>query len=226
MGTLKRKIRSSLLSFVIFLALINLAHAADEAIDQQKNQPLKLKEKHKENPNSKGIMDTWIPVNHALEPFAPESWVFLSYGGYFRSTRDRDGELADGRVGFGYYFIEKLAVFLELHAVGITGDEVRTSGYGLSSWLRWHVFHNDLWSFYFEGGGGVMLIEKEFPRGGTNTNFTLQRGIGGTLLLIERVHLLAGVRDFHISNGDIIAGDDRNPAFDSFGGYLGYLLRF
>ncbi len=43
-----------------------------------------------------------------------------------------------------------------------------------------------------------------------------------TIRLGERMHLIGGIRDLHISNGKGIVSE--NPAFDSRGGYVGWLL--
>ena len=54
-------------------------------------------------------------------------------------------------------------------------------------------------------------------------NFTPQIGFGGTVRIDDRLRLMAGVRWFHVSNGQTA---DSNPGVDMIAGYLGLTMPF
>ncbi len=82
------------------------------------------------------------------------------------------------------------------------------------------------WSFFTDGGTGLLGAFDEVPDGGTGFNFVQRAGAGFTKDLdasdgpAHGARLVFGVRWYHISNGRI-EGDTRNPSRDSIEGYVG-----
>ncbi|KPL19068.1 MAG: hypothetical protein AMJ92_05085 [candidate division Zixibacteria bacterium SM23_81] len=69
------------------------------------------------------------------------------------------------------------------------------------------------------------MTEDDFPPGGTQFNFTEVGGAGLTHRITEDVNLLIGIRHYHLSNSDLIEGNERNPPFDGNGLYIGYQFK-
>jgi hypothetical protein len=67
-----------------------------------------------------------------------------------------------------------------------------------------------------------MYTSDNFPNGGTPFNGTYAGGPGISWRLRDGLHLDTGIRFEHVSNG-FYAGRNRNPVFNSFGGYLGLM---
>jgi opacity protein-like surface antigen len=88
--------------------------------------------------------------------------------------------------------------------------------------LRKHFFIRDPFSIYIDGGMGMIRADGQFPDGGTNTNFTLQGGLGATYRLSDSLHLVGGVRWFHISNARR-HGEDGNMSTDGPAVYAGLM---
>jgi hypothetical protein len=71
---------------------------------------------------------------------------------------------------------------------------------------------------------GVSQATRAVPGGGTHFNFIEEAGVGGTYRLDDGVHLIAGVRYWHLSNAQI-HGEDKNPALNGVGAYVGLMWR-
>ncbi|HEU0065408.1 MAG TPA: acyloxyacyl hydrolase [Flavisolibacter sp.] len=105
---------------------------------------------------------------------------------------------------------------------------------GLRPFARWYPLVTPKIKIYFEYGGGVSYSMNKFPqkgsetdkdtlRTGTKFNFISKYGAGVEIHLNNRVSLTAGLRHFHLSNGNM-AGIDRNPSHDSNGYFIGCLI--
>lgn len=162
--------------------------------------------------------------------FHEGSWIqTASFGRYEPVDTDRDISLDDARVGIGYYFLDGLAVVGEAHVsrfdgsrhIDSTGEalEAATSGVGAALIVRWHLLRQKRWSSYLDLGWGLLVTDEDFPPGGTSLNGTSQYGLGLTWRADDRIHIVAGARQLHVSNGKGLV--DENPSFDSLGGYLG-----
>lgn len=168
------------------------------------------------------------PVLLAASAFAAERWVIYSAGSYTAHFRDKDGHLAAGIVGIAKYLHDDFAIALE--TAGYATRIMENDGAGHDSAVsvdvlpRWHFVSHDRFSLYLDGGVGLFYGGESLPKGGTHANFTLQAGVGGTLRLTERLHLMGGTRWFHLSNGTFWG--DENPAFDGLTGYAGLLFAF
>jgi hypothetical protein len=69
---------------------------------------------------------------------------------------------------------------------------------------------------------GILFTCDDFPTGGTDINGTYGGGPGISWRLREGLRLDTGLRFEHVSNG-FYAGRDKNPIFNSFGGYIGLM---
>ncbi|HEX2972784.1 MAG TPA: acyloxyacyl hydrolase, partial [Tepidisphaeraceae bacterium] len=99
------------------------------------------------------------------------------------------------------------------------------AGAGFSLLLRWHFLKVDRFSLYAEGSAGLVELDTDFPYGGTRFNFVERAGLGATYELMDDLHLMGGVRWFHLSNADL-DGAERNPAFDALEYYGGLMFTF
>ena len=114
-------------------------------------------------------------------------------------------------------------------------DEVNnTFGFGLRPFARWYIVHSSRAAVFFEYGGGISYSLHPFPLNGSSTdkdtlrtgtcfNFTSKYGVGVELKASKHVRLQAGIRHFHLSNGNL-SGIEHNPAHDSNGFFAGIIL--
>jgi hypothetical protein len=157
------------------------------------------------------------------EPFEKGTWAFHLSGSYYDSF-DGDITLVYGSACVGYYFADGWAVDLRLSGYDLEQDgESRGVAGSFGVDLRSHFLVRDPFSLYLDGGLGIIRADSRFPNGGTNTNFTAQAGFGATYRLDDSVHLIGGVRWFHISNARRY-GVDRNASTDGTAVYLGVML--
>jgi len=107
----------------------------------------------------------------------------------------------------------------------------KTYGFGFRPFARWYPYKSEKTSLFFEYGAGTSYCVEKFPlsgtgwetdtaRVGTHFNFTTKYGIGIEMKVNKKISLQAGVRHFHLSNGNI-AGIKRNPSHDSNGRFAG-----
>lgn len=162
-------------------------------------------------------------------PFARDSWTFQSYGSV---TMGEDaGWMYQGHIGAGYYVFEGVSFNFEavagrIHAseeAGESGGRFPAGGFDLL--LRWHALRNEDWSFYFEGGAGVLVASESFPANGTHFNFTPQLGFGLTVRVADKARLMVGARWHHVSNGRVY-GNGRNPGYEGVMTYAGLMIPF
>lgn len=110
-----------------------------------------------------------------------------------------------------------------------------TFGFGLRPFARWYILNNSRCSVFFEYGGGISYSLHPFPlngsatdkdtlRTGTRFNFTSKYGIGLELKASKRIKFQAGIRHFHLSNGNL-SGIEHNPAHDSNGFFAGIIVQ-
>ena len=127
---------------------------------------------------------------------------------------DQDGDWqAEAHYGGGAFVLDGVSANLEGFAgVADEQDRDRTSGLaGADGILRLHTPPIGPVRLHFDGGVGVQVASNPFP-GGSNHNFRLLAGPGLTVRLREDLHLIGGVRYFHLSN----AGTGRgNSAVDA-----------
>jgi hypothetical protein len=174
---------------------------------------------------------------HSPNPFDDGSWTFQSYASV--TWGEHDNTLAQVHVGGGYFFIDGLSINLQLVGSFLHSHDVDDSGEdgdphsgddsgagGLDALFRWHFLRDKeegRWSIFADAGAGIMVSSESFPADGSHFNFTPQAGLGGTLRLTDRLHLIGGVKWYHVSNAYT---QDRNPGYDGVQGYLGVMIPF
>ncbi|HSZ57949.1 MAG TPA: acyloxyacyl hydrolase [Tepidisphaeraceae bacterium] len=157
--------------------------------------------------------------------FAQGSWSLSTYGSYTQSFTGERVRLAGGTVGLGYYVWENVSLNAEFSGFHVdqSGEDATLSDLGIL--LRQHLFHRGRFSFFVDVGGGLTYATHPTPPGGTYFNFTEETGLGATWQLGGNLHLIGGVRYFHLSNARI-EGPERNPSINATQGYVGLMWSF
>jgi hypothetical protein len=155
--------------------------------------------------------------------FGKGTWSLTLTGSSFENFSGQNVTLRYGTASVGYYFVDNWAFDVHLSGYDLEEDgepEGIAASFGLN--LRAHVLVHDPFSIYLDGGAGLIRADSEFPEGGTNTNFTLQAGLGATWRVYESLHLVGGARWFHISNARR-HGEDENASTDGIAIYAGVM---
>jgi hypothetical protein len=157
--------------------------------------------------------------------------------------RDRFSLYQEAGLGYGYkppytgafqnemgvtYRIRKwMAVGMGWDAFHFSDQTNSTWSFGIRPFARWYLYDSKKCGLFFEYGAGLSYSLQRFPltgtgwdadtaRTGTRFNLVSKYGIGAEIYLNSRFSLQAGVRHFHLSNGNL-AGIQRNPSHDSNG---------
>lgn len=127
---------------------------------------------------------------------------------------------------YTYFLIDDFEVGVEAAFWGFF-QENDTVGLSSSLVMRYHFYQAQRWSAFAELGIGVLLAADNAPDDGTNFNLMPRAGAGITYQLFEdrTTRLITGLRWHHISNARL-AGEERNPARDAPGLYVGLLYEF
>ena len=144
---------------------------------------------------------------------------------FIQPIRFSDDEFYGGNLSFHYYFADEVSVGAELE--GYYVDQVRDDTVlgGASVVLRWHFLAEDRFTLFVDGAIGVSYAGMDVPETGTHFNYTPKGGGGATYELRDNVHLLGGVRFFHLSNGNL-HGRDENPSQDGVQYFVGVMWTF
>lgn len=146
-------------------------------------------------------------------------WFELGAG-----TDFNQGWEASGGVGVEWYPIDGFSLGVRADGIGIgLEDTSATAGGGVALLVRWHVIQREDWSLYVDGGCGLAYFSSRVPTGAAHLNFTPQVGIGASFAIEDDLRLLAGLRWFHVSNGQTASS---NPGVDMLAGYVGFAVPF
>jgi hypothetical protein len=157
-------------------------------------------------------------------PFVEGARAFTLTGGYqFERTGEAE-TLTNVTFSYDHYVYNYVAVGVQGVAYYGYAEEPAIGG-GFNIMGRWHFLNSGRWSMYGDIVGGIFQLDENFPEGGTHFNFTYQAGVGMTLGLTDDLYLMGGLKFVHVSNG-FIEGRDRNPVFNSYGGYIGLMWMF
>lgn len=157
--------------------------------------------------------------------FVKGTETFSLHVNYQNERTGEDIYLAAVTLGWSKYYINNGAI--ELQVVGYHGhDEEDSLGIGGNILGRYHFLNFGRLSIYGDVLAGLFVMSNDFPTGGTCLNFTYAGGPGLSYRLRDGLFLDGGMRFQHVSNG-FIEGRDRNPIFNSVGGYVGltWLMR-
>ncbi|MDB5301335.1 MAG: lipid 3-O-deacylase PagL [Phycisphaerales bacterium] len=146
-------------------------------------------------------------------------------GGYASAFDSSRASVETVSVGVGYYFIDNMAINVELAGYGIQqpGQDATVGGGELL--LRHHLLSIDRFSIFADVGGGAWYGTARFPAGGTNFNFSIETGLGATYRLRDDLYLIGGARYLHFSNAHL-EGPIRNPSINAIEGYVGVMFTF
>jgi opacity protein-like surface antigen len=151
-------------------------------------------------------------------------WAFGLTGTGIVDVTNRDTAMAGPRVSLGYYFLDNLSGNIELTGLTVQQDNVATAAQ-VAIVLRHHFIEIGRGSLFFDVGGGLFRGSERVPANGTHNNFTFETGFGATYPVADGVHLIAGIRYFHLSNA-MRKGDVRNPSINGPEGYVGLIFMF
>jgi hypothetical protein len=174
---------------------------------------------------------TTAPTARAAEPAEttetdssaafPQGTEYLSLKLAYQNERHgMDRFLASTVISKGHYFLDNAA--FEIQGVGYWGHDTEqdTGGLGVNVSAKYHFVNVGRFSLYGDVLGGMFVMNDDFPIGGTAWNSTYGGGPGVSWKLGDRLFLDGGIRFQHVSNF-YVEGRDRNPIFNSFGGYVG-----
>jgi len=125
----------------------------------------------------------------------------------------------------GYYLFDNFSINADLLASYVDQPDENAILGGFGFLLRYHFVNHDPWSLFIDAGGGLSYADPQVPEFGTHFNFTAKGGGGISYRLRDDLHLLTGVRYFHVSNGDI-HGRENNPSFDGIQLWIGMMWTF
>ena len=124
---------------------------------------------------------------------------------------------------FDYFIANDLSLDFGLNLIDVTqiGDD--TDGFNFNLQLRWHVIAKQDWSFFIEGGAGLLFTEQDVPSTGSDFNFTPQAGLGFSFDANDSARWLLGLRWHHISNANT---HRTNPGRDNLMLWAGIMFPF
>lgn len=151
------------------------------------------------------------------------TWRFQIMAGYGQEFGESSNEFVQAGVSFSYFAADDVSLDLEFNGdyFGQRGDDA--VGGNMNLMLRWHIVSRETWSFYLDGGAGILGTTDDVPFNGTEFNFTPQAGFGFTFDINESDRLFVGARWQHISNANT---DKDNPGRDSWYLYGGISFPF
>jgi hypothetical protein len=158
-------------------------------------------------------------------PFTKGAWDLEVTGSYTTPIRFSDDKFTNLTAGLGYYFVDNLSLTAELQGYYADQPDKDAILGGAGLLLRWHPLVFDRFSLFIDGGGSVTYASREVPEFGTHFNYTGKGGFGFTWQLREKLNFLAGIRYFHLSNGNL-HGRDQNPSYDGIQFYGGLMWSF
>ena len=110
----------------------------------------------------------------------PETWRWGIYGGYGKDVKDSDNTLTTIGLEFEYFVEEDLSIDLGFLFMDVDQQGGDANGFNFTLQLRWHLKVEEEWSFFIEGGAGLLRTSDNVPNGGSKFNFTPQAGFGMT----------------------------------------------
>ncbi len=156
--------------------------------------------------------------------FHKGTWKLYPYASAIGGDHGK-GEMYALHIGFGYFFQDSLSVNIDILGARIrSGIDDNGIAAGLDILFRKHFYksHDNLWSIYFDTGGGLQQQSTDFS-GSRHFNFRLMGGFGGTLKILNHIRIISGVRYLHISDAGIKGG---GGGFDGFMFYSGGAVPF
>ena len=161
----------------------------------------------------------------ASTDFPAGTWSLELAPSYTTPIRFSEDHFYNFNIAGGYYLFDNFSINGELLGSYVNQPDEDAILGGVGFFLRWHVLNPQPWSIFIDAGGGLSYADPEVPEFGTHFNFTAKGGAGVSYRLQDNLHLLGGVRYFHLSNGDI-HGRENNPSFDGIQIWAGLMWTF
>jgi len=148
-------------------------------------------------------------------------WTFQ--GSWAIDVKEAGNEV--GKLGFviDYFVIDNVSINAEFNGAYIAQEGPSAWGFNFNLIARWHVIAQENWSFFIDGGAGLLWTTHNVPHDGSSFNFTPQAGLGFTIGVGGDARVITGVRWLHISNANLYS---TNPGRDSIEVYAGITLPF
>lgn len=167
--------------------------------------------------------DAEVPPPRRPAPFGEEgSWRFNLGGGFGLDVVDANSMFTTG-LGVSYFVADNFSFEVELNLLHFNQSGPDAWAVNANLLLRWHLFAQEHWSFYLDGGAGLLAATQEVPPAGSEFNFTPQAGAGVSFRVADDVRMLVGVRWHHLSNART---EGSNPGRDHVLLYAGLSFPF
>ncbi len=167
-----------------------------------------------------GLTHDALADGHA--PSFPKGTLTLQGYGTYAGGIDADSDLGSAAFGVGYYVWDNVSLSLEASGYRVWQSNQNAWAYGMSGVLRHHFLQLEKATIFADVSFGPAEATRRVPEGGTHFNFITRTGIGVTYPIQERLHLMGGVRYFHLSNAQI-EGKVRNPSINGVEGFVGVM---
>lgn len=141
---------------------------------------------------------------------------------YANGMERRNEALPSIAAGVNYFVMDNLSLGLEVSGLRAIQDGDDAWMAGISLTLHHHLFRFDRYTIFGDVSFGPVESDEQVPHDGTQFNFITRTGIGATVRINEDLHLVGGVRYFHLSNARI-EGVERNPSINGIEGYVGLM---
>ena len=157
-------------------------------------------------------------------PFAKGTWELDISGSYVTPIRFSEDNFYNLSLGGGYYLANNFSLSGEVQGyyADQPGDDAVIGGLGLVA--RWHFLAREQFSLFLDAGGSVTFADHDVPEFGTHFNFTGKVGPGVTIRIQDNLHLIGGVRYFHLSNAR--SNRSKNPSYDGIQMWAGVMWTF
>ena len=177
----------------------------------------------------------WVNTNQPDEEQATEltsmpalwgkegHWRWGLVGGWGEDVKHDQNTLIDFGVEFEYFVDENLSVDFGFLGVDFDQSGENTNGFNFTLQLRWHAIVKERWSFFIEGGAGLLRTGDKVPSDGSRFNFTPQAGVGFTFDIGNNARWMIGAKWHHISNANTYSS---NPGRDSIMYWTGISFPF
>ena len=150
-------------------------------------------------------------------------WRWGLVGGYGKDVKHSENTLVDFGVEFEYFVAEHLSVDFGFLGVDFDQTGSNTTGFNFTLQLRWHCIAKENWSFFLEGGAGLLRTSDNVPSDGSKFNFTPQAGVGLSFDIGNNARWMLGAKWHHISNANTYSS---NPGRDSIMYWTGISFPF
>jgi hypothetical protein len=163
--------------------------------------------------------------------FPKGTWTIDTFAAWGTQPNGTPDQFWSGAAGINLYVLDNFSAGWEFTGFFIPQKDLDANGVGGALSFRYHLIRGDGWTIFPSLALGLAEFNHRVPEptetetlGGTDFNFTLAAGLGGTIRLTDNTDLMLGLRYFHISNAGA-QGIHRNPSVNATQGYLGLMFK-